>query len=88
MKSILVLVSSFPFWLEPKGTRSLRSWAIRRMAEAVGFEPTEGSPLRRFSRPVPSTARPRFQSQTVSPVLPAFTSLRDMNCGATAAGGR
>ena len=32
-------------------------------AEAVGFEPTEGSPLRRFSRPVPSTARPRFRGR-------------------------
>ena len=28
------------------------------LAERVGFEPTEGLTLRRFSRPVPSTARP------------------------------
>jgi hypothetical protein len=30
------------------------------LAEAVRFELTEGSHLRRFSRPVPSTTRPRF----------------------------
>lgn len=33
----------------------------QEVAEAVGFEPTEGSPLRQFSRLLPSTARPRFQ---------------------------
>ena len=37
------------------------------LAEAVGFEPTEGSPLRRFSRPVPSTARPHFREK-LSPI--------------------
>ena len=30
------------------------------LAEAVRFELTNGLPRRRFSRPVPSTARPRF----------------------------
>ena len=30
------------------------------MAEAVGFEPTIPVRVCRFSRPVPSTARPRF----------------------------
>ena len=30
------------------------------LAEAVGFEPTKGVNPCRFSRPVPSTARPRF----------------------------
>lgn len=32
------------------------------LAEAVRFELTNGLPRRRFSRPVPSTARPRFQA--------------------------
>ena len=31
---------------------------IKKMADGVGFEPTERSHVRRFSRPVPSTARP------------------------------
>lgn len=31
---------------------------INVLADRVGFEPTEGLTLRRFSRPVPSTARP------------------------------
>ena len=31
------------------------------MAEAVGFEPTNEFPRRWFSRPVPSTTRPRFR---------------------------
>lgn len=31
------------------------------LAERVGFEPTEGLTLRRFSRPVPSTARPSLR---------------------------
>ena len=30
------------------------------MAEAVGFEPTERSHVRRFSRPLQSTTLPRF----------------------------
>ncbi len=34
------------------------------MAEAVGFEPTKGINPCRFSRPVPSTARPRFLDST------------------------
>ena len=37
-----------------------RGTGARRLAEAVGFEPTGRSPARRFSRPLPSTARPRF----------------------------
>ena len=32
------------------------------MAEAVGFEPTKRFHVCWFSRPVPSTARPRFPS--------------------------
>ena len=31
---------------------------LKKMADGVGFEPTERSHVRRFSRPVPSTARP------------------------------
>src|SRR5690606_41707451 len=31
------------------------------LAEAVGFEPTKGANPCRFSRPVPSTTRPRFR---------------------------
>jgi hypothetical protein len=34
-----------------------------KMAERVGFEPTEGSLLLRFSRPAPSTARPSLRVQ-------------------------
>jgi hypothetical protein len=33
---------------------------IKDMAEAVRFELTEGANPRRFSRPLPSTTRPRF----------------------------
>src|SRR5690606_1429970 len=32
-----------------------------RLAEAVGFGPTKGANPCRFSRPVPSTTRPRFR---------------------------
>jgi hypothetical protein len=48
------------------------------LAERVGFEPTEGLTLRRFSRPVPSTARPylhelfayaRRDARATTPVL-------------------
>ena len=34
-----------------------------RMAEEVGFEPTEELPLRRFSRPVHSTTLPLLRSE-------------------------
>ena len=38
-----------------KKAASALSWASSRlsMAEEVGFEPTDGFPRRRFSRPVP-----------------------------------
>ncbi len=35
------------------------------MAERVGFEPTVGFHLRRFSRPEPSTARPPLRIPSV-----------------------
>jgi hypothetical protein len=47
------------------------------LAEAVRFELTEGSHLRRFSRPVHSTTLPRFQLNSANIVmclLPAFAS--------------
>ncbi len=40
--------------------RGAREDRIRKMAEAVGFEPTVRSHARRFSRPLPSTTRPHF----------------------------
>lgn len=35
------------------------------MADGVGFEPTVRSPARRFSRPVPSTARPPIRQRSI-----------------------
>ena len=40
---------------------SLRASDERKLAEGVGFEPTVRFPVRRFSRPLPSTARPSLR---------------------------
>jgi hypothetical protein len=37
----------------------------KRLAEGVGFEPTNGFHRWRFSRPLPSTARPPFRIPTI-----------------------
>ena len=37
----------------------------KRLAEGVGFEPTNGFHRWRFSRPLPSTARPPFRTLTI-----------------------
>lgn len=34
---------------------------FEKMAEVIGFEPTEGSHPRQFSKLLPSTARPHFR---------------------------
>ena len=57
--------------------RPVRGVFAYLLAEAVRFELTEGSHLRRFSRPVHSTTLPRFQLNSASIVmrlLPAFAS--------------
>ena len=43
------------------GLRAESGTPAMHLAEAVRFELTRGLPLCRFSRPVPSTARPRLQ---------------------------
>jgi hypothetical protein len=40
-------------------------WANYQLADGVGFEPTVALPLRRFSRPVPSTARPPIHTRNI-----------------------
>jgi CRISP-associated protein Cas1 len=44
--------------IEGARVRGYINMMVRNMAEEVGFEPTEGLRLRRFSRPVQSTALP------------------------------
>src|SRR5690606_37512191 len=46
--------------LQPLG--HLSAVLRRRLAEGEGFEPPDGSPRLRFSRPPPSTARPTLRS--------------------------
>jgi hypothetical protein len=53
-------------------------------AEGVGFEPTEDSRPRRFSRPVPSTARPAFLCSQFSPAARSAAA----QCGRALEGAR
>ena len=45
----------------------LRVGQLQGLADGVGFEPTRRSPARRFSRPVPSTARPPIPRHRIKP---------------------
>src|SRR3546814_684978 len=49
---------------DPRSLHGTRRLAVLTVAEAVGFEPTNGLPRCWFSRPVPSTTRPRFHTDS------------------------
>ena len=50
------------------------------MADGVGFEPTVGLPPRRFSRPVPSTARPPVRVSRSLLIASLFQSFKNPAC--------
>src|SRR5215469_5830785 len=52
-----------------------RTLANRHMAEGVGFEPTSDISRCRFSRPVPSTARPPLRRSEIKD----FSSVEDLD---------